>query len=135
MEQTIYTVIMERLKSVVESSAFDLFFENGPPPDFVNQRTPFVMAEVVVDEVYKASIEAGQGVRRYEGYLALGLFAPEGSGAQGINKLRSDLDDAFMSQYIGPVLMKGSAAMRPPDIAQWFGRGVQYAFCVNNLPS
>lgn len=133
-ETTIQTSIMSRLKDLADGSNFDLYAEGGPPVDFVSRTRGFVIADVVIDETYKASIEPGAGVRRYEGYLALGIFVKGGEGVGLINEFKTQLNEQFMSQYLDEVLMKDSANMKPREIPGWFGRGVQYGFCADNLP-
>jgi len=105
------------------------FIEGGAEPDLTTQKTPFVNFKVSLPRATQGNLSKTP-MKRYTGFLEVGIFVPKGQGTKPFTVMMDTLVSLFAVQVISGIRMRDAVPVERQPAVGWQARAVliEYSF-------
>lgn len=111
-----------------EFADFDVFYDNGPAPDFSTQQRPFLTVAVDLTDYGAAAIESDP-LRRGDGDVVVTAWVRQGEGTADSDRAVLRCAQTLGCRYLGLLTMGDAKIYKARELAGWYGRAVRVPFC------
>lgn len=109
---------------------YEIFIEGVSKPDLTKQKTAFVIFKVNLPRTSQADLRSSNPLKRYTGFVELGLYVPAGQGTKKFFEMKDTIDETLAIQVISGIRMYEANALERQPAVGWQSREVlvNYSF-------
>lgn len=108
---------------------YSWFIEGIAEPDLTTQKAPFAMFKVSLPRATQGDMSRNP-MKRYAGFIELGLFVPKGQGTKPFTLMMDTLVSIFAVQVISGIRLRDAVPVERQPAIGWQARAVliEYSF-------
>jgi len=115
---------------------YEIFIEGIDEPDLTTQKIAFVTFKVNLPRTSQAELGSNP-MKRYVGFVELGLYVPLGQGTKKFFEMKDTIDKTLAVQVISGIRMYEANALERPSAVGWqcgrFPSKIAYDWRVSEL--